>query len=200
MYFLRGYWLVTFLYFYRIYVVIASAGISFFLFYKIRLKNDTLIQEKLTSRNYPKIIGIVNIIVLCVIALLILIFPGADRDEFFQTFLVFSLLTYGLLFIIGIMVYIVVSLTVLYFMLFLIPLNVGSIVFTILRKNHLTKNNMIFNISINSLAIIINYFIHNNYNFYTSIPKFIDITKGFIYMVIGVFTLIIGGLFDRIFK
>jgi len=200
MYFLRGYWLVTFLYFYRIYVVLASAGISFFLFYKIRLKNDTLIQEKLTSRNYPKIIGIVNIIVLCVIALLILILPGADRDEFFQTFLVFSLLTYGLLFIIGIMVYIAVSLTVLYFMLFLIPLGVGSIVFTILRKNHLTKNNMIFNISINSLAIIITYFIYNNYNFYTSIPKYIEITKDFFIMVIGVFAFIISGLFDLIFK
>jgi hypothetical protein len=187
MYFLRGYWLVTFLFYYRIYVVLASAGISFFLFYKIRLKNDALIQEKLTFKNYPKIIGIVNIIVLCVIALLILIYPEAGRDEFFQTFLLFSLLTYGLLFIFGIIVHIAVSLTVLYFMLFLIPISVGSIVFTILRKNHLPKNNMIFNISINSLVIIINYFIQNNNNFYTSIPKFIDITKGFFIMIIGVF-------------
>jgi len=195
MYFLRGYWLVTFLYFYRIYVVLASAGISFFLFYKIHLKNDTIIQEKLSSKNFPKIIGIINIIVLCIIAILILILPRTNERDLLDTILILSLVSYGILFILIIMVYIAVSLTVLYFMLFLIPLGVGSIVFTILRKNHLAKNDIIFNISINSLVIIINYFIHNNNNFYTSIPKYIDITKGFFYIVIGVFQLIIGGIF-----
>jgi len=125
----------------------------------------------------------------------LLILPSSDRDVLFQTILVLSLVSYGILFIFSIMVYIVVLLTVIYYMLFLLPFSAGSIVFTILRKNYLTKNNFIFNISINSFVIIINYFIFTSYRLFSSIEKFIDISKGFFYMVIGVFQLIIGGIF-----
>jgi hypothetical protein len=175
---------------YWIYSVLASTGISFFLFYKIRVKNDALIQEKLISRNYPIIILIINIINLCTIVIVQSFFPE-KLDDLTGPIILFTILTYGALLILCILIYLFLLYTAIYYIVFLMPLSVGSIVFTILRKNYLTKNNMIFIISINSLVIVINLFLYI-YFFLPFMDTFIHNSKEFIGMILGFINILTG--------
>jgi hypothetical protein len=171
-------WLLLFWGFYILFTVLSSAAISFFLHYKYRKKNDTLIQEKLNSKDFPKIIGIINIIVLVLYAILTPIIKELVVEELKPTIFLLSLLTYGMVFFLCIMLHLIVICIAIYFLLFPVPLSVGSIVLTILQKNILTKRKIIFNIVLNSIILAI-YYLFNIY-FFNSIEILIKNSKEYI--------------------
>ena len=121
------------------------------------MKNNTINPDYLLFKDFPKITGIINIAIFILIILILLLFSDSNEKEIAETILLFSIMSYGLL-------YLLILFVLIYFLCFSIPINIVAIILTILQKEYLTKNTFSVYLFLNSISIIVLFIISLNKN------------------------------------